>query len=205
MASRSIKNRPGIKKKHPSIGFLAVFTVFLAVIVAGFSGVYALGSSWIGDLEYYDVSDAGQLNSSLPSIMLASDGTELARFQVEYRDPVELDQISEYVREGTVATEDERFYEHGGVDLMGIARALVNNLLGGDLEGASTITQQLVRGTLLSDEATEISFKRKIREAQLALEMEKVYSKDDILMMYLNTINYGDGCYGIEAAAQHYF
>ena len=83
MASRSIKNRPGIKKKHPSIGFLAVFTVFLAVIVAGFSGVYALGSSWIGDLEDYDVSDAGQLNSSLPSIMLASDGTELARFQVE--------------------------------------------------------------------------------------------------------------------------
>ena len=68
MASRSIKNRPGIKKKHPSIGFLAVFTVFLAVIVAGFSGVYALGSSWIGDLEDYDVSDAGQLNSSLPSI-----------------------------------------------------------------------------------------------------------------------------------------
>ena len=62
MASRSIKNRPGIKKKHPSIGFLAVFTVFLDVIVAGFSGVYALGSSWIGDLEDYDVSDAGQLN-----------------------------------------------------------------------------------------------------------------------------------------------
>ena len=69
------------------------------------------------------MSDAGQLNSSLRSIMLASDGTELARFQVEYRDPVELDQISEYVREGTVATEDERFYEHGGFDLAGIARA----------------------------------------------------------------------------------
>ena len=66
MASRSIKNRPGIKKKHPSIGFLAVFTVFLAVIVAGFSGVYALGSSWIGDLEDYDVSDAG--STSMPSL-----------------------------------------------------------------------------------------------------------------------------------------
>ncbi|MFR1640141.1 MAG: transglycosylase domain-containing protein [Eggerthellaceae bacterium] len=100
------------------------------MIVAGFSGVYALGSSWIGDLEDYDVSDAGQLNSSLPSIMLASDGTELARFQVEYRDPVELDQISEYVREGTVATEDERFYEHGGFDLAGIARAVYVNLTG---------------------------------------------------------------------------
>lgn len=205
MASRSIKNRPGIKKKHPSIGFLAVFTVFLAVIVAGFSGVYALGSSWIGDLEDYDVSDAGQLNSSLPSIMLASDGTELARFQVEYRDPVELDQISEYVREGTVATEDERFYEHGGFDLAGIARAVYVNLTGSGKEGASTITQQLVRNTILADEMNDISFKRKVREMYLSVKLEEQYSKDEILLMYLNTINYGSGAYGIEAASQRYF
>ena len=205
MASRSIKNRPGIKKKHPSIGFLAVFTVFLAVIVAGFSGVYALGSSWIGDLEDYDVSDAGQLNSSLPSIMLASDGTELARFQVEYRDPVELDQISEYVREGSVATEDERFYEHGGFDLAGIARAVYVNLTGSGKEGASTITQQLVRNTILADEMNDISFKRKVREMYLSVKLEEQYSKDEILLMYLNTINYGSGAYGIEAASQRYF
>ncbi len=205
MASRSIKNRPGIKKKHPSIGFLMVFTVILAVIVAGCSGIYALGSSWIGDLEDYDVSDASQLNSSLPSVVLASDGTQLARFQVEYRDPVELDEISDYVLEGTVATEDERFYEHGGFDLAGIARAVYVNLTGSGKEGASTITQQYVRNTILADEMTDISFKRKVREMYLSVKMEEQYSKDEILLMYLNTINYGSGAYGIQAASQRYF
>ena len=107
--------------------------------------------------------------------------------------------------EGTVDTEDVRFYEHEGVDIPGIARAFVNNLRGGDLEGASTITQQLVRNTVLSEEATDISFERKIREAELAIDLEKRFSKDDILVKYLNIINYGDGCYGIEAAAQNYF
>lgn len=182
-----------------------VFTVILAVIVAGCSGIYALGSSWIGDLEGYDVSDASQLNSSLPSVVLASDGTQLARFQVEYRDPVELDEISDYVLEGTVATEDERFYEHGGFDLAGIARAVYVNLTGSGKEGASTITQQYVRNTILADEMTDISFKRKVREMYLSVKMEEQYSKDEILLMYLNTINYGSGAYGIQAASQRYF
>ena len=182
-----------------------VFTVILAVIVAGCSGIYALGSSWIGDLEDYDVSDATQLNSSLPSVVLASDGTQLARFQVEYRDPVELDEISDYVLEGTVATEDERFYEHGGFDLAGIARAVYVNLTGSGKEGASTITQQYVRNTILADEMTDISFKRKVREMYLSVKMEEQYSKDEILLMYLNTINYGSGAYGIQAASQRYF
>ena len=183
-----------------------VITVIVAVIAAGCAGVYALGQSWIGDLEDFDVTDAGQLNSSLPSVVYASDGTTvLARFQVEYRDPVELDQISDYVKRGTVATEDERFYEHGGFDLAGIARAVYVNLTGSGKEGASTITQQYVRNTILADEMTEISFKRKVREMYLSVKMEEQYSKDEILLMYLNTINYGSGAYGIEAAAQRYF
>ena len=138
--------------------------------------------------------------------MYAGDeATLLAEFQLEKRDPVTYEEISPYVLEGTVDTEDVRFYEHEGVDIPGIARAFVNNLRGGDLEGASTITQQLVRNTVLSEEATDISFERKIREAELAIDLEKRFSKDDILVKYLNIINYGDGCYGIEAAAQNYF
>ena len=82
---------------------------------------------------------------------------------------------------------------------------VVNNLLGGELEGASTITQQFVRNTILSDEMTDISFKRKIREMYIALKLEEQYSKDEILLMYLNTINYGSGAYGIEAASERYF
>jgi penicillin-binding protein 1A len=104
-----------------------------------------------------------------------------------------------------VAIEDERFWEHRGVDYYGIARAAVNDLMGGQLQGASTITQQFVRQTLLQEEATESTIRRKVREAYLAMELEKKYTKEEVLMMYLNTINYGDGAWGIQSAAQHYF
>ncbi len=185
-------------------GILIAVAAVCFVAYCGVQGVMHIVDEWTEGLP--SVEDSQVVSYSEKTRVYANDKTTLlAEFYLQDQEPVTIDQVNEYVLKGTVATEDERFYEHEGVDLMGIARALVNNLLGGDLEGASTITQQLVRGTLLSDEATEISFKRKIREAQLALEMEKVYSKDDILMMYLNTINYGDGCYGIEAAAQHYF
>ena len=152
------------------------------------------------------IEDTDFTNTSRESVMYAGDeSTLLAEFQLEKRDPVAYEEISQYVLQGTVDTEDVRFYEHTGVDIPGIARAFVNNLRGGDLEGASTITQQLVRNTVLSEEANDISFERKIREAELAIDLEKRFSKDDILVKYLNIINYGDGCYGIEAAAQNYF
>ena len=138
------------------------------------------------------IEDTDFTNTSRESVMYAGDeATLLAEFQLEKRDPVTYEEISPYVLEGTVDTEDVRFYEHEGVDIPGIARAFVNNLRGGDLEGASTITQQLVRNTVLSEEATDISFERKIREAELAIDLEKRFSKDDILVKYLNIINYG--------------
>ncbi len=174
------------------------------VAYCGVRGVMGVMDGWTADLP--PIEDASFTNYAQESVMYADDGqTVLAQFQLEKRDPVEIDQISPYVLAGTVDTEDVRFYQHEGVDLPGIARALVNNLRGGDLEGASTITQQLVRNTVLTQEANEISFERKVREAELAIDLEKRYSKDEILLMYLNTINYGDGCYGIEAAARNYF
>ena len=96
-----MKNRPGIKKKHPSIGLLAVLAVFAAVVIAGGVGVYALGSTWLEDLP--DYTDADAFNTAQPTEVYASDGTTLlAKFQLENRDPVELDQISQYVLRGTV-------------------------------------------------------------------------------------------------------
>lgn len=204
MASRSIKNRPSIKKKHPWYGFLMVVAVLVAIVAAGGAGMYALGSSWLQDLPDYKNADAFSI--PVPSEVVASDKTtQLAKFQLENREPVNLDQISPYVVHGTVATEDERFYEHGGFDLAGIARALIVNLTGTGREGASTITQQLVRNTLLASEMNDISIKRKVREMYLSVKMEQEYSKDDILGMYLNTINYGNATYGIQAASQRYF
>ncbi|OUO87126.1 glycosyl transferase [Gordonibacter sp. An230] len=203
MASRSIKNRPSAKKKQPKIGLLVVVAVFSTVVISTFVGVWALGTSWLQDLPDYD--DMDSLNVSMPSEVRTEDGTVLAKFQLENRDPVELSEISPYVLQGTIATEDERFYDHGGFDLMGIARALVVNITGSGREGASTITQQLVRNTILVDEMEDISLKRKVREMYLSVKLEERYSKNDILLMYLNTINYGNSTYGIQAAAQRYF
>lgn len=205
MASRSMKNRPGAKKKHPKIGLLVVFSVFAAVVVAGAAGMYALGATWLGD-DLPDYENADAFNTAQPTEVWDSSKTVLlAKFQLENRDPIALDQMGTYVLQGTVDTEDERFYDHGGFDVYGIVRAAIVTLTGSGREGASTITQQFVRNTILSDEMNDISFKRKVREMYLSVKLEEQYSKDEILRMYLNTINYGSGAYGIQAAAQRYF
>ncbi|MEC4175448.1 transglycosylase domain-containing protein [Adlercreutzia sp. R7] len=204
MGSRAIKGRKGTKTKNKKAVVLGILSVLVACVAAGAFGVITLCNSWLQDLPDYQNADA--YNSAQPTMVYAADGTTLlAEFQLENRDPVTLDQVSEYVLRGTVATEDERFYSHAGVDYLGVARALVNNLMGGALEGASTITQQFVRNTILSDEMRDISFKRKIREMYISLKLEEQYEKDEILLMYLNTINYGSGAYGIEAAAERYY
>lgn len=204
MASRARKNRRGVKKRQPFMKFLMALGIFVILIGVGGVAAFGVGAMWLQDLPDYE--DASAYNYSEKTKIYASDGTTLlAELYLENRDPVTLDQISPYVLEGTVATEDERFYEHNGIDVAGIARALVVNLTGTGYEGASTITQQFVRNTVLADEATENSIKRKVREAYIALKLEEMYSKDDILLMYLNTINYGQGAYGIEAAAELYF
>lgn len=201
-----IRRKQREKRTH-GMKWALVIAVAAACFVAywGVQGVLHVMEGWTEDLP--PIENVDFANYSKESVMYAGDeSTLLAEFRLEKREPLQsLDQVSEYLQKATVDTEDVRFYEHNGVDPQGIARALVNNLRGGDLEGASTITQQLVRNTILTEEATEISIERKIREAELAMDMEKMYSKDDILLMYINTINYGDGCYGIEAAAQNYF
>ena len=180
--------------------------LLLVLVCAGTAAVVVVSSAWLRDLPSIDGIE--QYGYTQTTRVYAGDGTTLlAEFYLQDRQPVKLAEVSGTVIEATLATEDERFYDHGAIDVIGIARALVNNLTNeeGGLQGASTITQQLVRNTVLSEEATDISVKRKLREAQLALELESVYSKDEILNLYLNTINYGDNCYGIQAAARHYF
>ncbi|WP_236021641.1 transglycosylase domain-containing protein [Geomesophilobacter sediminis] len=116
---------------------------------------------------------------------------------------VPLNRIPLFLRQAVVAVEDSRFYEHGGVDIRGIARALVKDVVKRRMaEGGSTITQQLIKNKYLSGEKT---FNRKIKEGMLAIEFERKYTKDQILEMYLNTINYGNGAWGIAQAARLYF
>lgn len=197
-------------RAHAGLWTVLVVTAGIAAAIFGcYQGGMALVDEWCKDLP--DVHDTDAYNLAEKSTIYANDydaatgtGTVLAELYLERREPVEIDQVSSYVLEGTVATEDVRFYQHNGVDIQGIFRAIFVNLAGGQ-EGASTITQQYVRNTLITDEMTDISLKRKVREIELAVELEKIYTKDEILMMYLNTINYGDGCYGIQAAAEHYY
>lgn len=121
----------------------------------------------------------------------------------EKRTVVAFDQISPYLKQATVVTEDADFYNHFGLDFRGILRAIIYNILGRKIsQGGSTITQQFVKKSILSDERT---WSRKIKEAVLALELERKYSKDQILTFYLNQIPYGSNAYGAEAAAQTFF
>ena len=204
MSSRAIKKRRGVKKSRVFAGVLGAIAVLGAVCISLTLGALLALGSWFSDLPDYRSADA--FTAAQPTYVYANDRTTvLARLQMEYREPVALKQISGDVVNATLAIEDARFYEHSGIDYYGVVRALVNNILGGSLEGGSTITQQLVRNTILSGEMDEISVKRKVREAYIALQLEKMYSKDEILLMYLNTINYGSGAYGVEAAAQRYF
>ena len=120
---------------------------------------------------------------------------------------VPLDRISPYLVQATIATEDKRFYDNPGFDVIGLVRAVAQAAREGEaVAGTSTITQQLVRATLLDeDERTERSYRRKVREIILAAEISRTYSKEEILELYLNEIYYGNLAYGIEAAANTYF
>ncbi|MGY2067169.1 transglycosylase domain-containing protein [Blastococcus sp. SYSU DS0619] len=146
--------------------------------------------------------------------VLAADGQLITNFYENNRMPVTSDQIAEVMKQALVDIEDSRFYDHNGVDVQGTVRALMKNLAAGEVqEGGSTLTQQLVKQTLLqtatTPEAREAAdaenVGRKLREARLALALEETYSKDEILTRYLNLVYFGQGAYGIEAAAQRYF
>lgn len=118
------------------------------------------------------------------------------------RTPINPDDLPEYVKQSTIAIEDKDFYKHHGVDIAGIARAAYNTMFNKKLQGGSTLTQQLVKNALLTPERT---VKRKLRELFLTLVVETMYSKDEILKMYLNQIPYGSTAYGIQAASELYF
>jgi membrane peptidoglycan carboxypeptidase len=181
----------------------------------GGTGVVARNSASLLDalpVELTDQTPAGHTR------MLAADGSLITNFYTNNRTPVSSDQISEVMKQALVAIEDSRFYEHNGLDVQGTVRALVKNVAAGDVrEGGSTITQQLVKQTLLQtattaeerDRATEqegvSGVSRKLREARLALALEDTYSKDEVLTRYLNIVYFGQGTYGIQAAAQKYF
>jgi membrane peptidoglycan carboxypeptidase len=151
---------------------------------------------------------------AVPSRILASDGSVIANLYEENRAPVKLAQVNPIMRKAIVAIEDDRFYEHGALDAQGTLRALLRNQAEGSVQqGGSSITQQYVKLSLIAKAqtaeevktATADTYQRKLTELRYAVAVEQEYSKDEILEKYLNLANFGDGQYGIEAAARHYF
>jgi penicillin-binding protein 1A len=177
-------------------GLIASFAATTTVALLG-----AL-SAWIALNVAWAVPDPGALTG--PTQILARDGTVVARFTAEVdRRPVTLDEVSEVAMAAVVAAEDARFREHGGVDPLSLLRAVISNVrTGGIAQGGSTLTQQYVKNAFVGDEQTLL---RKVREAVIAIQLERDVSKDEILERYLNTVYFGEGAYGIEAAARTYF
>jgi penicillin-binding protein 1A len=177
-----------------ALGLLAGFTV-IGVLLLGFMLAMA----------YPNLPELSSLTDYRPKIPLrifTADNVMIGEFGEERRNVVRFKEIPDVMKKAVLAIEDDRFYEHGGLDYFGILRAAIHNLSGGARQGASTITQQVARNFFLSSEQT---LKRKLYEALLAWKIEQNLSKDQILEVYMNQIYLGQRAYGFASAAQGYF
>jgi penicillin-binding protein 1A len=179
-----------------AVGTLAIVLLIILVTV-GFGAGTALSASC-------DLNTLRPVEIGANSFVYAKDGSLLGSIPAERnREPVSSSQMSKWLPRATISIEDRRFYQHGGVDYEGIARAAWKDVTAGKVvEGGSTITQQLVRNLYTGQEKT---FTRKIKEACLAIKLAQKWPKQKVLDEYLNTVYYGNHAYGVEAAAQTYF
>src|ERR1700677_3380654 len=185
---------------------------FLGFLFAAGTVVFLVGVAAVAGLIWHyskDLPDYSQLQDYEPPVMTrvhAADGALLGEYSKERRLYLPIQAVPKLVINSFLAAEDKNFYEHGGIDYSGMARAAVlyaqNYGSNRRPQGASTITQQVAKNFLLTN---EVSFTRKIKEALLALKIERTYSKDKILELYLNEIYLGFGAYGVAAAALLYF
>ena len=185
------------RRRAAVIAVVSIAALGLAAGIGGTAAVFAYGSSC-------DLDSLHELQIGQNTFVYAADGTLLGSIPAERnRQPVTAAGMSLWIRKATIAIEDRRFFEHGGVDVEGIARAAVADIRAGRVvEGGSTITQQLVRNLYISRERT---VQRKLKEACLAAKLDGAWTKHRILTTYLNQVFFGNQAYGIEAAAQTYF
>ena len=190
-SKRSSRQEP--RKRHWLRNTILVLIALVAIGIAVFAFLVARTT----------IPSPNDLATSQATIVYWSDGTsEMGRLGDATRRSVALDQVPIDVQHAVLAAEDRSFYDHGGISPLGVGRALLNNVTGGSTQGGSTITQQYAKNAFLTQER---SWDRKIKEALLAFKLETVVSKDEILGNYVNTIYFGRGAYGIEAAAIAYF
>lgn len=174
---------------------------FISIVVVVFGVGCGVVFSIIAKTPPFDPSKLDNIQQS--SIIYDKDGNQIGVIHAtQNREVAKSSEIPQNLKQAFVDVEDVRFYHHFGIDLYGIARSFVNDLMGKKLEGGSTITVQLARNAFLTPQQT---ISRKIQEAYLAIQLERIYTKDEILTDYLNRIPFGEGAYGIKAAAKTYF
>ena len=190
----------GRKKKSSPLKKILLFLLAILLIVTCGAAAGFLSAVWGGlpDVSRTMTPDASSQVFDRKGRLITTIHAE------ENRLPVPLSQVPADLQHAFIAAEDVRFYEHHGIDPRGILRAVYSNIVSGDAtgQGGSTITQQLARNAFLTQEQT---LKRKLLEAVLAIEIERKYTKDEILEMYMNQIYFGQGCYGIQTASKVYF
>ena len=197
---------------------MVVVAIVLGIVVAGlaipFAGIAGIGARNVARTMDNLPEELKTEDLSQRSTILDANGNRLASVYDENRVTVPLKGISRTMVKALIAIEDYRFYQHGALDLKGTLRALVTNQANsGVVQGGSSITQQLVKLTLLSQAKTKAeraaaiddTYARKLKELRYAIALEQTHSKDWILERYLNTAYFGDGAYGVQAAAKHYF
>ena len=188
------RGRNGVRRYLPSWRQWLLLAAFGAVaVVIAFTVLYAV-------IQVPKPNDQALAQST--TVYYADGKTVLGRFGIADRTIVGFDQIPLTLRQAVMAAEDRQFYQHGGFSVTGIARAAWNDLSGGSLQGGSTITQQLVKNYYLTQGRT---LSRKVNEFIVSIKIEQQLTKDEILTDYLNTIYFGRGAYGVQAAAQAYF
>ena len=179
-------------------------SLYLAAVVLIVLPIVTFGMAYL----IVDVPKPGDIRTNQVSTILASDGSELAKIVPPEgnRVDVNIDQVPVHVRNAVMAAEDRDFYTNPGFSLSGFARAIKNNLFGGDLQGGSTITQQYVKNALVGDQRSGVGgLIRKAKELVISTKMSRQWSKDEVLQAYLNIIYFGRGTYGISAASKAYF
>lgn len=201
----NIKRNRKIKKSKKNFlkSFSLIFIIFTFIFIISSGIVFSYLYSSLKDLPEFDPLDiTGRLYEN--SVIYDDKGTEIEKVQTEqFRSIISINDMNIFIQNAFIAVEDERFKEHVGVDIKGLFRALFENIKAKSFkQGASTITQQLSRNIYLSQEK-EIG--RKIKEMYIALQIEKVLTKEQILEAYLNTIYLGQGAHGVQSAAQIYF
>jgi len=207
LRKKHIKKRGRLFRVIMSI--IAVLAAINIIFMAAFSGLFMFIAQAVNQFlrDLPQIEDFTPTEAALTSRIYANDGTLIATFHgEENRELVSLDQIPQNLINAVLAIEDERYYQHPGFDLEGIIRSLIINVATGDVEqGATTITQGYVKNVYMPEEKYEITYERKLKEVILAYQLEQIYSKDEILEKYLNTVYLGEGAYGVQAAAKIYF